>query len=324
MSRTIAFIVNPQARGGRLGRAWPQIFALLQNSLSTFDQCRTLISKQQGDCRILAQEAALSGASHVIAVGGDGTLNEVVNGLLDADTQSADGSDPADPILGLLPYGTGGDFRTAIQMPFEITKAADVFQHGTVRSLDVGRVECAVGTGQMRNRAFLNVASCGISAEVSKRVNASRFRIGSRLPYFLATLKALLRYRNAALRITLDDGRDVSDLPDVKVVAIANGPWFGGNMNIAPGALPDDGLFEVIAIRDPGFLTSLRHLRHLYDGTLKNLPEVTAWQASTVRIECLSGTSNVAIELDGETPGILPATFSIQKNAIRMIVPSLT
>ena len=164
------------------------------------------------------------------------------------------------------------------------------------------------------------VADTSNGGKVSKLVNSARLRIGSRLPYFVATLKALLRYRNASLRITLD-GQETILLNDVKTVAIANGPWFGGNMNIAPDAKLNDGRFEVVAITDPGLFTALKHLRHLYDGTLKSLPEVSTWQASTVRIECLQGGRDVGIELDGETPGLLPATFRIRPGAVRMVVP---
>ncbi|MBL8811279.1 MAG: hypothetical protein JNM43_13975, partial [Planctomycetaceae bacterium] len=250
MPGSIAFIVNPQARGGTLGRAWPEIFSTLQKSLTTFDECRALLSEQRGGSRRLAKMAVQTGASHVIAVGGDGTLNEVLNGLADAG-HCSEPCAQSGPVLGLLPYGTGGDFRTAIQMPFEITRAAEVFQHGSMRNIDAGMVEFVASDGQLENRMFLNVASCGISAEVSKLVNSARLRIGSRLPYFVATLKALFRYRNASLRITLD-GQETILLNDVKTVAIANGPWFGGNMNIAPDAKLNDGRFEIVAITDPG------------------------------------------------------------------------
>lgn len=319
MPRSIAFIVNPQARGGKLRHAWPGMFSTLRKSLTTFDECSALLSERKGDCRALAKEASLTGASHVIAVGGDGTLNEVLNGLADSGLCS-DLTALSGPVLGLLPFGTGGDFRTAIQMPVEMNEVADVFQLGAIRNIDAGMVEFVSSEGQLEKRMFLNVASCGISAEVSKLVNCAWFRIGSRLPYFIATLKALLRYRNASLRITFDEQETIL-LNDVKTVAIANGPRFGGNMKIAPDAKMNDGRFEVVAITDPGFFTALKHLRHLYDGTLKSLPEVSTWRASSVHIECLQGTGDVAIELDGETPGRLPATFRIHPGAVRIVVP---
>lgn len=318
---SIAFIVNPHARGGRLGRIWPQIFAALKQHLQRFDDCSEYLSKQQGDCRVLAQKAVHQGRSHIISVGGDGTLNEVLNGLVDAGVVASHAADSESPRLGLLPYGTGGDFRTAIGMPFEVTRAADAFLQGTSRNVDVGMVEYTTENGQLRTQAFLNVASCGISAEVSGLVNSSKLRLGSRLPYFVATLKALLRFRNVDLRVILDDGRETLILNQMKTIAIANGPWFGGNMKIAPDAVLDDGRFDVTAISDPGFLTALRHLRHLYDGTLKSLPEVRTWQASMIRIENLTASRNVPIELDGETPGRLPATFRVLPGAVKMLVP---
>ncbi len=318
---SIAFIVNPRARGGRLGRIWPQIFAALRHHLLPFEHCSEYLSKHRGDCRVLAQEAVHQGRSHIIAVGGDGTLNEVLNGLVDAGAVASHAADSESPRLGLLPYGTGGDFRTAIGMPFEVTRAAEAFLQGTSRNVDVGMVEYTAENGQLRTRAFLNVASCGISAEVSGLVNSATLRLGSQLPYLIATLKALMRFRNVALRITLDDNSEPVLLNQMKTIAVANGPWFGGNMRIAPDALLNDGKFDITAIEDPGFFTALRHLRHLYDGTLKRLPEVKTWQATRIRIENLETRRNVPIELDGETPGKLPATFTVLPNAARILVP---
>lgn len=321
MTGSIVFIVNPRARGGRLGRIWPQIFSVLKQHLLPFDRCCELLSKRRGDCQVLAQEAVHQGRSHIIAVGGDGTLNEVLNGLMDAGAVPGRATDCASPKLGLLPYGTGGDFRTAIGMPFEVTRAAETFLQGTARNVDVGIVEYTADSGQLRTRAFLNVASCGISAEVSRRVNSATLRLGSHLPYFIATIKALLRFRNVDLRVVLDEGRETLLLNQMKTIAVANGPWFGGKMNIAPDAILDDGKFNITAIEDPGFLTALKHLRHLYDGTLRSLPEVRTWQASVIRIESCDSSRSVPIELDGETPGRLPATFRVLPGAVKVLAP---
>lgn len=303
-------IVNPRSQGGAAGRHWAASSAVVRTQFD-FEE---LTTAGRGDATRLAREAVLRGARRIIAVGGDGTVNEIVNGLLDAEGR------PLAPGVefGLLPCHTGGDFRRLLGVPQELAGAAAAIARGQVRRIDAGRLTCVDERGQPMTRHFANIGSCGVSALVAQYVNSSAKRAGP-LSFYLASFRAMLAYRNQPVRIRLDGG--LFGAPEkINLVAVANGRHFGGGMMIAPHADPNDGLLEVIVLGDFRFPDLLRSGHRLYNGTHLALKKVRTARARVVEIEPDSPAQRVALEVEGEVPGYLPAKFEILPGVLNVIV----
>jgi len=308
--RTVV-IVNPQSQNGALGRRWPELAGAIRRHLP-FDEART---RGPGDATRLTREALDAGADRVVAVGGDGTINEVINGFFDGDRAVAPRA-----ALGVIPFGTGGDFRKTIHMPRDIEAAARILGRGTTRRIDVGHLTLTDRRGDLVSRVFANIASFGISGLVDRLVNESSKALGGRLSFMLATARAGLRYKNQRVRLVFDGDTARPVDMTINTVAVANGRYFGGGMFIAPRAELDDGQFDVVAIGDLTPIDFVVQGRRLYNGTHLGLDKVTFRRARTVRAEPIDGEV-VEMDVDGETPGILPATFTILPAALDLMVP---
>jgi YegS/Rv2252/BmrU family lipid kinase len=307
--RTV-IVVNPQSQSGQLGRRWPDLSGRIRREIGSFEEAHT---SGPGDATRLARRALEDGADRVVAIGGDGTINEVANGFFDGDR-------PVNPdaALGILPFGTGGDFRKTIRMPRDIGRAARVLARGGTRRIDVGLLEYTRRDGAPASRVFVNIASFGISGVVDRYVNASSKRLGGRVSFLVATARATVNYRNQRVRMVFDD--DAASAADLTIntVAIANGRYFGGGMFIAPDAELDDGLFDVVALGDFTIKEMLLNSRRIYDGSHLSIDKVSFRRARQVRAEPLDG-EQVELDVDGETPGILPATFRILPRALLLV-----
>jgi YegS/Rv2252/BmrU family lipid kinase len=222
------FLVNPASDNGRTGRRWA---ALAHRAAGLGLDGETLYSERAGQ---LTELAAGVDADLVVAVGGDGTLNEVVNGLLQRERR---------PVLATIPLGTGMDFVRTYAIPYRFDDAVRVAAGGGLRTIDVGRVEHSRGT-----RFFANVGSVGMSAAVAQRANGMSKLLGGRATFFYALTRVFLEWQNTPVTLELDDGvRRECPMHDV---IVANGRWHGGGMQLAPEAAPDDGLFDVVVIGD--------------------------------------------------------------------------
>ncbi|MBS0660313.1 MAG: diacylglycerol kinase family lipid kinase [Verrucomicrobia bacterium] len=301
-------IVNPRSQGGAAGRHWPESSKVVRRHFD-FEERMT---RARGDATRLAREAVLAGARRIVAVGGDGTVNEVINGLLDDS-----GRPLAEGVtFGLLPCHTGGDFRRLLGVPTELDGAAAVIARGHTRCLDAGRLTCVGPDGASLTRHFVNIGSCGVSAVVAQYVNASSKRTGA-LAFYFASFRAMLAYRNAAVRLRCDD-EPFGPVQKINLIAVANARHFGGGMLVAPNADPADGLFDVITLGDFRFTDLLRSGHRLYNGTHLALKKVSARRARTVEIEPAAG-ERVALEIEGETPGFLPARFEILPGVLHAV-----
>jgi YegS/Rv2252/BmrU family lipid kinase len=307
--RTVV-IVNPKAQGGATGRDWPHLADKIRRAGVAFDEA---ITQERGDATRLAREALKAGAERVVALGGDGTTNEVMNGFFEAGKPVASG--PNGAALALLPYGTGGDFRKTVGISKELDKAIAVLAGDRRRTIDVGRIDLADGV-----RMFINIASFGMSGVVDRMVNQSKKRFG-KLSYLAATTRGMMRYDNKRVRMTFDGVASDALEMTINTVAVANGKYFGGGMMMAPDAELDDGFFDVVAIGDVGMLDMMLSSRALYKGTHLHKKEVSARRARTVLAEPATPGDVVELDVDGETPGNLPATFSIVPAALSLVVP---
>ena len=297
-------IVNPSSAGGSTGEAWPQIASDLRSHYGAF---RVLFTKQRGDAAALANEAARKGAKIVIACGGDGTISEVANGIL---------SSGKDVELGILPSGTGGDFRRTLEIPARTRDAAKILRTGRSVWIDVGRISYVDNNGNDATRYFVGVASCGMSTKVIERVKAND---GS---YASALLKTAMRNEPVRLVVQLDDSHERHLV--VSNLCIANARYFGGGMKIAPDAKLADGKFDVIAVGDLSALKIFTSAPRVYTGAHLSMPEVSHALARKITVRAADREAEVALEVDGELPGRLPATFQIIPEALRVRVNDLS
>jgi len=306
-------IVNPRSQGGAAGRDWPHLADRIRRAVP-FEDAQT---SAPGDATRLTREALRAGAERVVALGGDGTINEVMNGFFE------DGAPLApDAALALLPYGTGGDFRRTLGLPTDFESAVAVLSRDRRRRIDVGRLDFTLRTGGKATRMFANIASFGVSGVVDRLVNQSSKRLGGKLSFFVASARATLAYENQRVRLRFDGSSDGAVDMTINVVAVANGRYFGGGMFIAPDAEVDDGVFDVVALGDLGLLELLRDSHRFYAGTHLSMDKVSHRRVRRIDAEPVSPSQVVELDVDGETPGILPATFTVVPRALTVVTPS--
>lgn len=293
-------IVNPSSAGGSTGEAWPQIASDLRSQFGAF---RVVFTNKRGDAAALASEAARKGAKFIIACGGDGTVSEVANGIL---------SSGKDVELGILPSGTGGDFRRTLEIPSQSRAAARILSTGRTVKIDVGRVSFIDHNGNDAMRYFVGVASCGMSTKVIERVKSEKTSFAASL------FQTAMRTEPTRLAVQLDDSHERHLA--VLNLCVANARYFGGGMMIAPDAKLTDGKFDVVGIGDLSALKILTSAPRVYMGSHLSMPEVSHALARKVSVRSADRASQVSLEIDGELPGKLPATFQIIPEALRVRV----
>ena len=293
-------IVNPLSAGGGTGETWPQIASDLRSQFGSF---RAVFTKHRGDAATLASEAARKGAKLIIACGGDGTISEVANGII---------SSGKDAELGILPSGTGGDFRRTLEIPSRARDAARVLRKGRSVRIDVGRVSYTDENGSDATRYFVGVASCGMSTKVIERVKADE------VSFVSALLKTAMGNAPVRLVVQLDDSHERHLV--VSNLCIANARYFGGGMKIAPDAKLTDGKLDVISIGDLSAMKLFTSAPRVYTGSHLSMPEVSHALARKITVRAADRAAEVALEVDGELPGRLPATFQIVPGALRVRV----
>lgn len=298
-------IVNPTSAGGRTREAWAGIASELATHFGAFN-CE--FTKVRGDAFKFASLGAKDGRQLIIACGGDGTISEVANGILESGV---------DIELGVLPSGTGGDFQKSLKIPARIQDAVTLLRNGRTRRIDVGRVTYLNHSGVEESRYFLGVASFGMSGEVIRRVKENDSNLLSgKLAFGLAMLQTTLTKENTSAYVQIEDQRERR--LTVANLCVANGRYFGGGMKIAPEAKLDDGQFDVVTIGDLGALKILTNAHQLYLGTHLGMKQVHHVLAKRIAARPITKDEKIAIEVDGELPGRLPAKFEIIPNALRV------
>jgi YegS/Rv2252/BmrU family lipid kinase len=297
-------IVNPRAGRGISAPRWAAMAPALARVLGELDSAFTTAP---GDAAAIARREAAAGRRLIIAFGGDGTLSEAGDGILAAGGAAE---------LGLIPRGTGGDFRRMLQLPLDPIEAAQRIRDGRSRLIDAGRARYVAHDGRPAVRHFVNVASFGFSSAVASRANASPKPFGARTAFLGATLRSLVSYRNTDVWLATDGNARLRRR--VLLVAAGNGCYFGAGMKICPDARLDDGALDVIVIVDFSRLEVLREVRRLYDGSHLRLEKLSSLRARRLEAAPVDPAAVIPLELDGETPGRLPATFEILPGALRV------
>ncbi len=258
----------------------------------------------------ITMDALHKGFNTIIACGGDGTNNEVLNGFMNPEGA------PRMPYasLGFFPSGTGGDFGKTIRLPHTPGELVRYIRAGIRRPMDIGHMEYISTRGEHAKRFFLNIMSFGIGGLVDHYVNKAPKVLGGKVSFFIGTLRAMLHYRNLPVRLVLDN-EPVYDGP-VRLVAVANGRYFGGGMMVAPDAEVDDGLLDVIVFKAMSTWDFMRLSGTIYSGNHIGHPLIDVYRAHTISA---SGHHGLLIDMDGEEAGSTPVTVRCIRHAVNII-----
>lgn len=312
MNEPFVLVVNPHAGAGRVARILPSIESALRARGAEFKTVRTQGSR---DATRLVRAALEGGAAGVAVVGGDGTLSEAAGGFF---TETGEAF-AKHAWLAPISAGTGGDFRKSIRghnVDHQGNRVAEVINrmlNATPRPIDAGWLEHVDHRGASDRRAFLNIASFGMGGLVDLLVNQSPKWMGGKAAFFAGSLRALVRYRPMSIRVSVDDGplRETSILN----MMVANGQYFGGGMHAAPKAELDDGRFDVVGLENMTKRDAIVGTPALYNGRILDQRKVTYARAQKVYAEPVRKSDAVLLDIDGEAPGKLPATFEMRPSA---------
>jgi len=303
-ARTLV-IANPRSRNRATSRRLKSLVAKLRNALGPLEIERTRAPR---DAERIAREGVRSGIERIVVVGGDGTLSEVVTGLL-----SARLGDYA--AIGLIPLGTASDFARGLDRPRGVDAAIERLAAGKISRIDAGRVTLRTDQRQDVTRYFANIASFGLSGVVDELVNRTTKAFGGRISYLIGTVRAVARHRSDPVSISVD-GEIVFEGP-LSIAAVANGPYFGAGMRVAPNARIDDGVFDWVVVPGMSRISLLGKFPLVYSGAHIRDPQILQGRGRV--IEARSLTRPVRLDVDGESPGVLPARFEILPDAITLI-----
>ena len=312
MSRVVA-VFNPMSRSGRAQKELPGLQALAdQVIVPRWGPIEWHPTQKSGDAKIRAREAAIGGAELVLSVGGDGTHSSVLNGFLD---------DHGNPVntrsrMGIIHIGTGGDFRKSLGIGMNTRESLEVIIRNSVRTIDIGKISFHEESGENRSSFFANIASAGIAGVVDRLVKRAVIKaMGGTAAFFEATARSFFAYKNRIVKISIDHGP--AETHTVCNIVIANGAFFGGGMRIAPNALLDDGLFQVVCLGDFSIVDLARYGHRLYDGSHVSLKKV--WTRNAVSIS-LESDREMLLDIDGEPLGKLPAEMTLLQKRCPIIV----
>ncbi|HLN54822.1 MAG TPA: diacylglycerol kinase family protein [Bacteroidales bacterium] len=298
-------IVNPNAGKCRGEKDWNLISSLLRNEGLHFD---FRFTEKKGHAILLSSEAVNEGYRKIITVGGDGTLNEVVNGVFMNTSCST-----TEVSLGIIPVGTGNDWGKMFGITHDYAGAIKIIGENKTMLHDAGHISYFEGR-EKKERYFINIAGVGFESAVVKRTNYQKERGHSgKLIYLYNLLVTLFAYRNRKVTFTVDSEKKKTSIFSIN---IGNGRYCGGGMRQTPNAIPDDGLFDITVISGMGKLEIIRNLEILYNGKILEHPKISGYRCKTFGID---SDTPVYTEADGEMLGHTPAIFSIIPAGLKMI-----
>ena len=299
----IVFIVNN--KNNRLAKVLPRLeLDCEQANIGSVQFLSTLWKKHAIE---LAKQATVKGCDYMVAVGGDGTLHEVVNGMLRAKI-------PTNyyPAIGLLPYGSANDFARTAGISNSIEALIAGIRSNTTQKLDLGKI---ILQQPQETRYFINIAGVGLGAEVAQNLERSSSVLGPSFNYYKHILKGFLSYDKKEVSCTSSTWQWKGKL---LIMAVANGRYFGNAICIAPDAKLSDGQFQVAIFGDLSIWDYLKNFGKLRKGVKITLPQVSYHTANEV---LLKSNDVCGIEADGEYVGLAPATLSVVPKAIRFLMP---
>lgn len=303
-------IVNPNAAAGRAGRTFDAVRKVMEHRLGPMEVAFT---SGPGHAIDLSRRGAQIGQAPIVAVGGDGTLHEVVNGVLDS------GQAVAVAYVGL---GTGGDFRRSLGLDHRLDKYVEAIARGHELRVDVGRIRYGSMDGARQTRWFLNIVSAGLGGLVDRRIPHTTRALGSGAAYFLASLGAMAACRRGRLRCHGSlRGEPFERTLTAYMIAVCNGRYFGSGMHVAPTAALDDGCFDVVSMDAPNKLAFATFSRRIYGGRHLKDPGVTHFACDRIMLDLENAEIRdvFLLDVDGEPLGYLPLEIDLVPQALRII-----
>ena len=309
-------ILNPRSGGGRTGALADDLLEVIRRHLGEVDTATTAGPRHAVE---LAETACREQRETVVAVGGDGTVHEIVNGLLRG---CQDATHPP-PRLGIVGRGTGGDFRRTLGLDNHLEAFCRAIASGRTRTVDVGRFTYATESGGEAEAHFMNILSVGMGGLVDRYVARTSKALGGTAAYFGATLRALLESRVAPLQCTVEHEGAIREVTlATRSLAICNGQYFGSGMRVAPMAQPDDGLFHVISLGAGGRARFALSSLSIYSGRHVDNPAVTVLPCSHITIDVADDDirQRFPLDVDGEPFGLLPIDVHVVPGALEVFV----
>jgi diacylglycerol kinase (ATP) len=305
MSLKTQVIINPESNKGRTRKRWRHIKEALHTFLKEFKYEFTEKPSQAID---ISRAAIKDGSELIVAVGGDGTINEIANGFFDGKTLINPRT-----VMGIVPSGTGCDFIRSLNIPTNLKSALQVIIQAPSPAIDVGRARFLTHGGTFEERYFLNVADFGFGGEVIDRMNQNRAKRKT-ASYLKSTLATFFLYKNKRIKIKIDGEEIPSD--EYLIGAISNGRIFGKGMKIAPYAQLDDEFFDIILVKGMKVWEFFRNVWKIYAGTHLSHPKISFIRGKKIETFPEFPDEDILIEVDGEQVGKLPATFEIVPRSI--------
>lgn len=308
MAEKYFIVVNPLSGGGRSAKTWPLIEARLH--ADGFDYTHKF-TEYQFHTYTIVQQALADGYRNILVVGGDGSLNEAVNGIFDQQMVPT-----ADVKLGLISIGTGNDWGKTMQVPADYNKCIDIIKAGKTFKQDVGKAFYQQD-GKQKHRYFVNIAGFAYDAYVTENTMEAKNKGSWGVLYYQwGIFKCLFSYKNTQIKISSEKGKLIDDEIFNGSVAICR--YNGGGMIPNPNAIPDDGLFDITTISKIARVKVMLSVGKLYKGTVGTLKEANLFTAKEVKIESAPG---IKLETDGEVLGYSPFTFTLQPRALQVFSP---
>lgn len=306
MKEKILAIVNPVSANGTTGKQWPEFEKAMRDSGIDFD---FVLTKYPMHAKELTQNALKSGYDVILSVGGDGTMNEVLNGFFHEGKLINE-----DAALAMFSQGTGCDLIRTLGIKKDVYSVIKILKDMESMVFDVGSAEFIEYSGEKTQRYFLNVSDVGIGGETTFRVNKRSKALKGFLSFALGALTTVFAYKNKDFEITIDD---INIKEKLNSVIVTNGKYFGGGMQIAPMADMTDGYFDIIILGDFNKLEMLYNFPKIYDGSHISHPKVKHYRGKNVKV---SSKQKALIEVDGEQPGIIEAEFHILPQKLKVLV----
>ncbi len=297
--------MNPAAGHGRAARVWA---GLRPKILRAFPGALCLITEKPGHATELAVKAAVDGALKIVAVGGDGTFSEMLEGVMRLPAARR-----AALTLAAMPSGSGCDLARHLGYPKDGSALLALIASGKSRPLDVGRINYSGLDGAPRERHFINIAAFGLAGDVAHHIKRMGKALGGTVSYAVSSARVILGARAKTVRLKAD-GRDLSGRYHLGV--LANTSSMGGGMRIAPGTKDDDGLMDLVLVPDMSRFELVKNFPRLYKGTHINSSGITV--TSVRRLEAESDET-VYLNIDGEADGMFPAVFETLPRAVKVI-----
>ena len=310
-------IVNPRAGGGRTGALFTKMQDPIERSLGGFDVTFTERVRHAVD---IAYDASIAGREAVIAVGGDGSIHEVVAGLMKARDEGAKGTR-----LGIIGQGTGGDFRKTLGIEHRLDKYCATIAAGQTRLVDVGRFSYLDHNEESSSSFFINILSIGMGGLVDRYVAEGSRALGGTVAYFSASLRGLIQSEIGVLRCTVHEGATSREVEiHSRMLAICNGRYFGSGMFVAPMAELDDGLFEVVDLGSASRLNFAMGSSKIYTGAHLKSPETKHFRCDKITIELVNKgiLDKYLLDVDGEPLGKLPLEVEVMPGALEVFAPA--